>query len=231
MQVKTKNLVVGALVVSLVGLLWYRVVYSSMESKASKATSAAHDADVTSANLRKELSGVVAQKPKKGQEISAELLRGALPTDAAEASFLRGIDTIRVKSGADWQSVTPTAPVAGIGITTVNVSITAQGTEDQLKRYIAGIYGLQRVFIIDNVSFSGSGSSAPAGSAATPRGVAGQTFIGDKLQLTIAGRIFSQPTAAPTGTSVTGTGTAGRTPTTGAPAPTGAAGQTGVQNG
>ena len=34
----------------------------------------------------------------------------AIPVDAAEASFLRSIDALRVASGADWQSITPSRP-------------------------------------------------------------------------------------------------------------------------
>ena len=43
MQVKTKIIAVGALLVLLVGVLWYRVVVSPMQSNASKANTAASD--------------------------------------------------------------------------------------------------------------------------------------------------------------------------------------------
>ena len=56
MQVKTKNLVVGAIVVLLVGALWYKVAYSPMQNKASKAKTAAHDADVQAATLRQQIA-------------------------------------------------------------------------------------------------------------------------------------------------------------------------------
>ena len=62
MQVKTKNLLIGAIVVLLVGLLWYKVVYSPMESKASKAKTAAHQADATAASLRQELNSAASKK-------------------------------------------------------------------------------------------------------------------------------------------------------------------------
>ena len=48
MQVKTKNLIVAVLAVVLVGALWYRVLYSPMEAKASKAKASALEAETTS---------------------------------------------------------------------------------------------------------------------------------------------------------------------------------------
>ena len=72
MQVKTKNLLVGALVVLLVGALWYKVVYSPMESKASKAKTAAHDADTSAASLRQALGGPARRRRRRPQTSDAE---------------------------------------------------------------------------------------------------------------------------------------------------------------
>ncbi len=230
MQVKTKNLAVSALIVVLVGALWYRVVYSPMESKASKAKTAAHDADTSSANLRQALTGSTsgAQKAKK-PDVSTQAMLQAVPVDAAEASFLRSIDDIRVSSGADWQSVSPTAPSVSGTIATINVAISVQGTEDEIARYMESLTTLKRVFILDSVAISQGGSKSPAGSGPV-QGQAGAVFIGDLQQLQISGRIFASPAAvAATTTGATGTPT---TPTTGAPAPTsGAAAPTGTVNG
>lgn len=212
MQVKTKSLVIGAVIVALVGLLWYRVVYSPMESKASKAKTAAHDADATAANLQRSLNSAAAAK-KSGKDVSAGAMLTAVPIDAAEASFLRSVDALRVSSGADWQSITPTPPTSSGSIATINLAINVQGTEVQLTRYLSGLSDLKRLFVLDNVSISGS--SVGSGSAPTPNAPSGGTFAGDKLQMAVSGRIFAQPGAVPSATGAAGT----TTPAVGAPAP------------
>jgi Tfp pilus assembly protein PilO len=232
-QVKTKNLVVGGLVLLLVGALWYRVVYSPMESKASKAKAAAHEADTTAANLRTALKSATSDKSTKPKDIPPATLRAALPADAAEATFLRSLDELRISSGVAWQSITPSTPTPSANITTVNVAVSITGTEAQLARYVAGLASLKRVFVLDNLSIAPGGSSAAPGSG-SGSGSAGAVFTNDLLSAQIAGRIFSQATAPAPTTGATGsTGTSGTatTPVTGAPAPSGGAtGQTGVQN-
>jgi Tfp pilus assembly protein PilO len=211
-QVKTKSLVIGAVIVALVGLFWYRVVYSPMESKASKAKTAAHSADATAANLQRSLNSAAAAK-KSGKDVSAGAMLTAVPIDAAEASFLRSVDALRVSSGADWQSITPTVPASSGSIATINIAINVQGTEVQLTRYLSGLSGLKRLFVLDNVSISGS--SGPAAPGTTPNAPSGGTFAGDKLQMAVAGRIFAQPGVVPSVTGAAGT----TTPAVGAPAP------------
>jgi Tfp pilus assembly protein PilO len=216
-QVKTKNLMIGAVVVLLVGLLWYTVVYSPMEAKASKAKTAAHEADKSVASLRQAINGsIAAKKGTKSHDVSTETMLAAIPVGDAEASFLRSVDALRVASGADWQSITPTPPTASGTITTINVGITVQGTEAQLLRYASGLYDLKRIFLVDNMSIT-AGAAGAAGSAPSP------------AQMQISGRIFSQPSVSAATGGTTGAG--GTTPVTGAPAPTGGAtAPAGVQN-
>ncbi len=217
MQVKAKNLLVAGIVVLLVGLLWYTVVYSPMEAKASKAKTAAHAADSSAATMRTAISSAAAaKKATKAHVVSTAAMLAAIPVDDAEAAFLRSVDALRVTSGASWQSITPTAPSAqsassipsaasapsaSAGIATINVVITVQGSSAELLRYASGLYDLKRIFLLDNMSLT-VGTSASSGSAPAPG------------QLQISGRIFKQPSVAAAGT----TGTAGTTPVTGAPA-------------
>jgi len=213
-QVKTKNLMVGALVVVLVGALWYRVVYSPMESKASKAKTAEQIADATSAKLRRSLEDFSGAKKRSNDALTGPML-AAVPVDSAEASFLRTIDALRISSGADWQSITPAAPVVSGTVSTITVGIAVQGTEDQLMRYLAGLADSKRLFVVDNVTVT-QGGTPGAGSSA------GNVFSGGKLQMQISGRIFSQPGAVVAPIGATGAATGATTPVTGAPAPAGA---------
>jgi Tfp pilus assembly protein PilO len=222
-QVKAKNAMLSALVVLLVGALWYRVVYSPMESKASKAKTAAHEADDNAANLRQRIDTLnEAKKKAKQHEVAKSVMVAAIPADAAQASFLRAIDALRISSGADWQAITPVAPVSTGTITTINVSISVQGTEEQLMRYQSGLYDLKRIFVLDNLSLTQNGSAAAPGSA--PQAAPGASFVGDQMQMQISGRIFSQPATASSatgGSGTSGTGGGATTPATGAPAPAG----------
>ena len=172
MQVKTKNLLVSAIVVLLVGALWYKVVYSPMESKASKAKTAANAADTSAAGLRQQLGTAGAAKKANGQDVAPGVMLAAIPADSAEASFLRSIDALRVSSGADWQSLTPGAPVTTGSLTTISVGLTVQVTEDQLAQYVSGLVDLKRIFVTDNVTMSSSGGSpGPREAAAGVSGV------------------------------------------------------------
>jgi len=200
-------------VVLLVGALWYKVVYSPMESKASKAKTAQHDADQTASNLRAQISAINSAKQRaKTHAVANQLLLQAVPADAAESTFLRGVDGLRVSSGADWQSITLGAPALAGSLTTISVSISVQGTEAQLVRYENGLYDLKRVFLVDSINISSNGPTAPG-----PRAPASAVFSGDLLQMQITGRVFSQPAAsAPTG--ATGSAGASGTPAATTPA-------------
>jgi Tfp pilus assembly protein PilO len=220
-QVKAKNALLSAVVVLLVGALWYKVVYSPMESKASKAKTAAEAADQTAANLQTRISAVTAaQKKAKSHEVASRVLLAAVPAQAAEATFLRAIDALRISSGADWQSITPGVPVLTGTLTTINVAITVQGTEAQLRSYQNGLYDLKRIFLVDGLSISVGGSSPAPG--AVPH-ASGGVFSADQLQMQITGRIFSQPGAVGTTGATGASGAAAATkPATGAAAPPGA---------
>lgn len=217
-------MIVGALAVLFVAAIWFQFLYSPMESKASKAKTAAHDADTQVASLKQQLGlGGTAKTPTKKADIPVADLTAALPADEAEATFFRSIDALRISSGADWQSIAPTTAAVPGSITTVNVGITVQGTEDELARYVAGLSDLQRIFVTDNIAVTGTGSPDASGGV----GGRGAIFSSDKLSMTISGRIFSQPTAAASTTA----GAGGTTPATGAPAPTGSAPGSATVNG
>jgi Tfp pilus assembly protein PilO len=225
-QVKMKNMAVAGLVVLLVGMLWYRVVYSPMTSKASKAKTAAHDADAQSANLRQALKGASPSATKK-QTASDKSTLAALPKDPSEAAFFRSLDALHVSSGASWNAVTNGVPGPSGDFNTIIVSITAAGTQSQIAAFMDGLSAMPRLFLVDNVTLGPADAAAP-GSAA-PVVHPGALFAGDKEQLSISGRIFSSSGIA-TG-AVTASSGGSTTPAAGATAPTGAGAPTGTVNG
>jgi len=202
-QVKTKSLIVGTLAVVIVGLVWFQFVYSPMKSKASKANTAAKSSQTEVDNLQQALDQLTASNKKaKANDIGSAQMLGAVPADAAEASFLRNLDAVRARSGADWQSVTPSAPTASGNVASINVSIQVAGNETTLARYLSGLYAMQRVFIADNVTLSQSGCPLQLGKCPD-----GALFKGGTMQMTVTGRIFAGPAAVPVSTSTTGRST------------------------
>jgi Tfp pilus assembly protein PilO len=166
-QVKTKNMIVSLLAVALVGFLWYQYVYSSMENKASKAKTAAHEADTQAKSLQQTLDAANSTKgAKKPGEIPAAELQAALPADTAEPA------------------------VAAADVATIGVAITVRGNEAQLTKYISGLNAMKRIFVVDNVAIAGGASNDPTAPAGT-----GTWFSSDALSLNVSGRIFSQPGA------------------------------------
>jgi Tfp pilus assembly protein PilO len=201
-QVKTKNIAVAAIVTALVLVLWYRVGYSSMASQASKANQAAQDAEAKVKTMDASVHALTpTKKEAAAQKASAEALAAAITKTPALASFLRQTDAIRSASGVQFQSITPSPPAAADGVTTINVSISLQGTYRALHEYVDRLMALPRLVQIDNVGYapgsstsssgqSSSGSSGPSG------GPTGEIFAGQgsapTLQLTLTGRVFTQ---------------------------------------
>jgi Tfp pilus assembly protein PilO len=197
-QVKTKSLIVGVLAVVIVGLVWFQFLYSPIKSKTSKANAAAQSSQTEVDSLQQQIDQLnAADKKAKAKDIGSAQMLQAVPADAAEASFLRSLDQVRAASGASWQSTTPSTPAAAGNVTSIGLSIEVQGTEAQLARYLQGLYTMRRIFIADNVTLSANGctdlSPCPGGAL----------FKGADMQLTITGRVFAGPAAAPTSLSTT----------------------------
>ncbi len=197
MQVKQKNLAVGALAAVLVLVLWYMMLYSPMKHAASKARSDAKDTqtqiDTLEAQVRKAGGAPGSQSAK--QRLAE--LQTMIPATPRLADFLRTLDSIRTSSGVTFQSVSPSPSATATTTTsTITVSITISGQYAQVVDYLRGLATMPRLFVVDNVAFA-AGNAAGTGSA--NGGPVGTVFAGvgaaPSVQLQITGRMF---TAAPT---------------------------------
>jgi Tfp pilus assembly protein PilO len=199
---KQKNLMVGGLVAVLAMALWYMMLYSPLNSQASKANSAASAAQAKETSLRSDLrkispNGAAAQNQKK---LDA-MLQSSVPKDPAEADFLRQLNSIKDATGVAFQSVTPSQPTGASGLSSINVSITVQGSDGQVMSYLQRLEKLHRLFVTDNVTITASGAS----NNTTTGGPVGNVFAGagsaPVLQVLITGRVFTQAlVAAPVAT-------------------------------
>jgi Tfp pilus assembly protein PilO len=206
-QVKTKNLLVGILVTVLVLALWYKVLYSPAKSSATKANDEAAQLQQQVDVMRADVARETAKRKEKAAAVPVKKLQAAVPVDNQLTTFIRKTDALAASSGVDWQSVTPSVPAATGSTQTISVAVSVAGGYASVMTYLRGMLGADRIFIIDNVSFT---AAAPVGDAATDGSITGEVFGAPggtpSLQVTIAGRLFTQADAAaatsnPTGTS------------------------------
>jgi Tfp pilus assembly protein PilO len=233
-QVKTKNVAVIALGVVLVLLLWYRMVYSSMSSQATKSKQATQNAqlqvDALQRQLRQSSGDSAGGQAKKA---SADELQHAIPVTPGLSNFLRTTDKIRAATGIGFQSITPSAPTAVGNVQTINLGIVVQGPYRQVLAYLDALMKTRRLVIVDNVSVTvgGSSGSSPAPGGATAGGPAGEVFAGvggpPTLQVQLTARLFTQ---APAGVAIGSSPAGAAASTTKTPAGGPAAPPSGVQN-
>jgi Tfp pilus assembly protein PilO len=197
--VKQKNMMVGGLAAIMVLVVWYMFLYSPMSSQKSKANQAAAAAQSKAKSLQLELNSLKAAAPAKSAELKK--LNTAIPLLPSESAFLRDLDGIKTATGVDFQSVSPNTPTPSTSLSTINVSITVQGSLSQVEAYVTRLEGLKRLFVIDSLSLSPQTTSSSAGGPAPQGGPTGKYFAGTgappSIATQISGRIFTQEGAAP----------------------------------
>jgi Tfp pilus assembly protein PilO len=213
-QVKTKNLAVIALAAVLVLTLWYRMMYSPLQSKASSANQAAEEAESRVNTLDRQIRQAKGQaSDEKSKKAALDELSNAIPVTPQLAKFLRTTDSVRAASGVGFQSITPQAPTLVNGVETTNVGIIVEGEYGQVIDYINRLNEADRLVVIDSIGFSTAGA-ASAGAAGG--GPVGEVFAGvgaaPNLQVQLTARLFSQASASAAPAS---TGSSGSAPASG----------------
>jgi hypothetical protein len=203
---KNKNVMFGALLALLALVLFYRVVYGSMQSQASKAKKSQQNYETQISALQHQLKLIAPGAnggPTKG--VSKDELAAAVPPAANEAEFLRIFQQIGDASGVKFSQVTPSNPngtsgssssssasSAAAGVQTINVGITVQGTYNEVQDYVNRLMHAPRLLVIDseNVTTGPSSSGTQTGG-----GPVGPVFAGQgqapTLQVQLTARIFT----------------------------------------
>jgi Tfp pilus assembly protein PilO len=198
-QVRTKNLIVVGLGVGLVLLMWWRFVYSSYESQATKATQATADAETRVRALQSQVKAVTGDPVKK--KASLQDLQNAIPSTPALSEFLREVDRVRTDVGIPeaFQTISPSPPTVAGATASINLAITATGTYDQMINYVNRLDALPRLVVVDNVQFT-AGASGTGGNAGGPP--TGKVFAGQgsapQISVQITARLFMQSAGAAT---------------------------------
>jgi Tfp pilus assembly protein PilO len=153
-------------------------------------------------------------------------LTKAMPDSVDMAGLVLELSRVARESGIEFDSITPQAPAAATGYSSVAITLEFDGNYYELSDFLFRLRNLVRVrsgrldaqgrlFVADSISFSESPKSFPRIKAS----VSVHAFMYGDVQAAAAPA--APAPGAPAGTSTTGTATTATTPAA-APAPAGA---------
>jgi type IV pilus assembly protein PilO len=138
------------------------------------------------------------EENKKLPQYRATLKRNkeALPSDSGVPDFLRQLQDSGELVGVTVTGVTVTAPeqVAGTGVYSLPITVTAEGVADELGRFLDQLQRVQpRAVLIQSANMTTAGDAESTGGAGT------------KLTMTLAVKAFVAPEAGAPAPTVTPT--------------------------
>ncbi len=205
---KTKNLAVGALIGFLVLALWYNFLLKPTNAKTSKVKAETEAERAKLQPLQAQLAQANIDAAHAGTfKARLAVLKAAVPESPDLANFIRDANAIATASNLSWQSVTHGPPTTdATGVASISVGIQIKGTYEQALDYLGRIAKLQRLLVIDGVTFTSAGTTgAGAGAVAGGAGASTGPFSGaSTLAVTIAARMFETPADVATATGGTG---------------------------
>ena len=217
---KSKNLIVGAVVGVLVLALWYVFVLSPIQSQKSKAHTATLAAEKNLQAAQAQLSQLRDLKARSKQiDRQVAKLRAAVPVNPAISTFIRQANQIAAETQVSWVSVTPTQTGAGASValggpTSIGLGIQVKGGVHEVLDYLDHLMALPRVVVVDQLQVT-PGGDASAG-AQTTGPPTGDIFAGQgappTLTVQITARMFTAPPSSATATA--GASAGSTTPTT-----------------
>jgi Tfp pilus assembly protein PilO len=195
---KTKTLAVSAVIGLLMLALGWNFLVKPARSEASKVKAETATERTKLQPLQAQLAQANIDAAHAGTfNTRLAALKRAVPDSPQLADFIRDANAIADASHISWQSVSHGPPTLGTtGVSTIAVGITINGTYEQVLDYLGRIASLQRLVVIDNLTF-GAGGSPGAGSAADTAGTGstGPFSGGSRHTVTITGRMFLTPSA------------------------------------
>jgi Tfp pilus assembly protein PilO len=163
MLASKRNIVAAVIVVALIAG-WFLLVWAPRSSEASAAAQTLEEVEAESERITREMAraaGELTEGRRGGETI--EQLEAALPTDPALAAFLRLHRTAALASGVTIESMSPSSEEgveAGAGIVGHAIDISAHGSVETVRNYLAAINHLDRVVAVDKFSLEQGGDSS-----------------------------------------------------------------------
>jgi Tfp pilus assembly protein PilO len=158
--------------VVLVGI-WYVAVFSHQSKSIHKANTAAAASNQQAATLRSQIQLLEREKadlPAATAKLTT--LKAALPDNPDLDKLIDQINEAAVKTGVDWQTITPTKPatysatsaqaIAGGfagGMQSVTVGMQVNGTYPQVTAFVSKLMGISRLLDVDSVNLNGVGGA------------------------------------------------------------------------
>lgn len=203
-----RNVVIGGAAAFLaIVLAWFFVVYRPVGDELKTAQASTADEQHKTEGLQANLTRLEAQKKLATQQEA--LLRKfdqAIPKEPDLAAFIIQANKIAASSGIEFLSIAPSPPAASGTSSTINLTISVQGSFFQVENYLTKMENLERLVIIDGINLAAGASSAGSSSS-----------DGVTLSVSITGRMFTKaaPAAAAGSAPVTPAPTTSSTTTPG----------------
>jgi type IV pilus assembly protein PilO len=227
-------LLLGLLVIVLLIVGYYFLLLSPLLNELDDRAQERDDKQAQLANLQEEVAQLEAVR-REAPEIERQLLELSkrLPTQPEIPTFMLQIEEIANASGVTQLSIepgTPGPPEGGGDFTVLPITMTFQGTYEQMQDFLLRTRNLARLVTVRSVTFCrteplGTGEAeCPTEETATEE-ITTVEEIEELLQVELEAEIYFQPSGVPSGTAPT----APTSPETTTPAPP--AETTGAQGG
>ncbi|HEV3476927.1 MAG TPA: type 4a pilus biogenesis protein PilO [Rubrobacteraceae bacterium] len=226
-------LLLGLLVIVLLIVGYYFLLLSPLLNELDDRAQERDDKQAQLANLQEEVAQLEAVR-REAPEIERQLLELSkrLPTQPEIPTFMLQIEEIANASGVTQLSIepgTPGPPEGGGDFTVLPITMTFQGTYEQMQDFLLRTRNLARLVTVRSVTFCRT-QPLGTGEAECPEETATEEIttveeIEELLQVELEAEIYFQPSGVPSGTAPT----APTSPETTTPAPP--AETTGAQGG
>jgi Tfp pilus assembly protein PilO len=207
---RTRVVAVGVLLGIVVLLIWNLLIFAPKGRTLSKVKKDAAAAQQLESQLRTQLTRLQ-EISHNGPEIAADLdkLSSAVPASPDLDGFILSANQIAVKSGVDWQAVSPSVAQAGVtGPSVIPLTIQVKGGFFQVLDYLNRLEAMSRLVIVDGINLTAAAESTAGDVAATGP---------PTLSVTLTARMFTLAPPPPPAGTAPGSGSTGSTPSTSSP--------------
>ena len=205
-------LLLGLLVIVLLIVGYYFLLLRPLLNELDERAQERDDKQAQLANLQQEVAQLEAVR-REAPEIERQLLelRKRVPTQPEIPTLVLQIEEIANASGVTQLSIepgTPGPPPGGGDFTVIPITMTFQGTYEQMQDFLLRTRNLARLATVRSVTFCrGQPLGAGEVECPTPETATGETTtveeIEQLLQVQIEAEVYYQPSDVPAGTAPT----------------------------